>query len=153
VQRLGGTQDWRRRDGHVVCDPVQHRQEQHREGERETGRDFLLQARVTEEKNEKEQSEPQNVQREEQRRNEERGDRDSGRAAVEDSLRRLPEVVDEARPVPDEEHENGGESGGTGREQENQDEAYEHDAPRLAVGEGRAKCPEKVRDEIAPCPR
>src|SRR5664279_5265155 len=86
VQRLGGTQDWRRRDGHVVCDPVQHRQEQHREGERETGRDFLLQARVTEEKYEKEQSEPQNVQREEQRRNEERGDRDSGRAAVELSL-------------------------------------------------------------------
>ena len=135
------------------ADPVQHRQEQHREGERETGRDLLLQARVAEEKNEKEQSEPQNVQREEERRDEERGDRDAGRAAVEESLRRLPEVVDEARPVPDEEHENGGESGGAGREQEDQDEAHEHDAPRLAVGERRAKRPEKVRDEIAPGPR
>src|SRR5664279_6148734 len=72
---------------------------------------------------------------------------------MQESVGRLFQIVNEPGPMPNQKHEDGGQSGGAGREKEDQDEAHEDDTARLVVGERRAERSEKARNEIDPLAR
>ena len=139
LEGLGAAEDRRRGDREFVGEAVQRREEGDEDDEGDRERDLLVERRVPEHEDEEKQRQPDDVEAEEQRQHEHAEDEGEGRAAAQEAARRLPQVVNEAAPVADEQDHEGGERRRGHRPEHEENEAREVHAARLAVGDRRTQ--------------